>query len=69
MALGQAKVSLFIALLRKVILLIPLALILPKFMGVKGVYVAEPVADILSVTATSILFIITVRKVLRKPEE
>jgi hypothetical protein len=38
-------------------------------MGVKGVYVAEPVADILSVTATSILFIITVRKVLQKPEE
>ena len=69
MALGQAKVSLFIALLRKVILLIPLALILPEFMGVKGVYVAEPVADILSVTATSILFVITVRKVLKKPEE
>ena len=31
-SLGQAKVSLFIALLRKIILLIPLAIILPKFM-------------------------------------
>ncbi|MEE1032304.1 MAG: MATE family efflux transporter, partial [Ruminococcus sp.] len=69
MALGQAKVSLFIALLRKVILLVPLAIILPKFLGVNGIYIAEPVADILSVTATSILFIITIRKVLKKPEK
>lgn len=68
MALGQAKISLFIALLRKVLLLIPLAIILPKFMGVQGVYVAEPVADILSVTATSILFVITAKKVLKKAE-
>ncbi len=66
MALGQAKVSLFIALLRKVILLIPLALILPKFMGVNGIYTAEPIADLLSVTATAILFFITSRKVLKK---
>lgn len=62
--LGQAKVSLFIALLRKVILLIPLALILPKTFGVMGVYYAEPVADIISVTVTAILFLITMRKIL-----
>lgn len=65
LALGKAKVSLFIALLRKVILLIPLAIILPKFMGVIGIYRAEPVADIISVLATSVLFVITVKKVLR----
>ena len=64
-ALGQAKVSLFIALLRKVILLIPLAIILPRFFGVMGVYYAEPVADIISVTMTSILFVITIKKILR----
>ena len=64
-ALGQAKVSLFIALLRKVILLIPLAIILPRFFGVMGVYYAEPVADITSVTVTVIMFIITWNKVLR----
>lgn len=56
-ALGQAKISVFIALLRKVILLIPLAIILPKFFGVMGIYYAEPVADIISVTATTILFL------------
>ena len=47
LALGQAKVSLFIATLRKIILLIPLALILPKFLGVKGIYIAEPVSDVI----------------------
>ena len=65
LALGQAKVSLFIALLRKIILLIPLAIILPKFMGVMGIYRAEPIADIISVITTSILFTITMKKVLR----
>lgn len=64
-ALGQAKVSLFIALLRKVILLVPLAIILPRFIGVKGVYLAEPIADMISVTATCILFTLTFKKVLR----
>ncbi len=64
-ALGQAKVSMFIALLRKVFLLIPLAIILPKFIGVMGIYLAEPIADILSVATTSVLFIITVKKIMR----
>ena len=39
-ALGQAKISLFIALLRKVILLVPLAIVLPEFWGVTGVFAA-----------------------------
>ena len=59
LALGQAKVSLFIATLRKIILLIPLALILPKFLGVKGIYIAEPVSDVISVIVTSVLCVIT----------
>lgn len=62
-ALGQAKTSVFIALLRKVILLIPLAMILPKFFGVMGIYYAEPIADIISVTTTTILFFITFKRV------
>lgn len=64
MGMGNAKVSLFLALLRKVILLIPLAIILPKFFGVMGIYYAEPVADILSATTAGILFFFTFRKVL-----
>ena len=64
LALGQAGISLFIAMLRKIILLIPLALILPKFLGIRGIYIAEPVSDITSVTVTLILFIFTIRRVL-----
>lgn len=66
MSLGQAKISLFIALLRKVILLVPLAVILPKFRGVMGIYYAEPIADIISVTVTLILFLRSYKKILRK---
>ncbi len=66
LALGQAKISLFIAVLRKIILLIPLAIILPHFMGVMGVYYAEPISDILSATTASILFALNIRKILSK---
>ena len=55
-ALGQARISIFIALLRKVILLIPLALILPHFMGVTGVYAAEAVADATAAVCCTLLF-------------
>ena len=64
LGLGQAKISLFIALLRKVILLVPLALIFPNFFGVMGVYYAEPVADIISAVTASILFLCNIRKIL-----
>lgn len=57
-ALGNAKSSLFLALLRKIILLIPLIYILPAFMADKttAVFLAEPVADVLAVTTTALLF-------------
>ncbi|MDE7186142.1 MAG: MATE family efflux transporter [Lachnospiraceae bacterium] len=64
LALGQAKVSLFIAVLRKIILLIPLAVILPHFMGVMGVYWAEPISDTLSAATASVLFLLNIKKIL-----
>ncbi|MGO4925150.1 MATE family efflux transporter [Ligilactobacillus ruminis] len=69
LALGQAKVSLFIAMLRKIILLIPLALILPKFLGVKGIYIAEPVSDVISVIVTSVLCVITLKRIFIEMED
>ena len=58
MALGQAKTSLFLALLRKIILLVPLAVLLPWLSGsVMGLYAAEPVADFLASATTLILFL------------
>ncbi len=58
LALGNAKTSLFLAALRKLILLIPLIFILPQFMAPQdmAVFTAEPVADVLAVTATATLF-------------
>ena len=67
MALGQAKISLFMACLRKLILLIPLIFILPAFMQDKvfAVFLAEPVSDIIAAAATSITFFIFFRKLLK----
>ncbi|MBC8531832.1 MATE family efflux transporter [Gehongia tenuis] len=67
-ALGQAKTSMFLALLRKVILLIPLALILPKFLGVTGILIAEPIADMLAIITTCIVFYFTTRKLFQQIE-
>lgn len=65
-ALGQAKVSIFIALLRKVILLVPLALILPQFMGVMGVYAAEGISDATAAICCTLIFAIQFPKIMRK---
>ena len=58
LALGKAKISLILALLRKIVLLIPLIFILPVFVENKmfGVLLAEPVADILAAIATVLTF-------------
>ena len=58
MAMGQAKTSLFLALLRKIILLVPLAVVLPRVTGnVMGIYIAEPIADVLASGTTLTLFL------------
>lgn len=57
MGLGQAKISLFLALLRKVFLLIPLAIVLPKFFGVIGIYYSEPISDITAALTAAIIFL------------
>ncbi len=68
LSLGQAKVSIFIAILRKIILLVPLIYILPKLMDnkVNAVLTAEPISDILSALTAVTLFTIFYRKNLRK---
>lgn len=66
--LSQAKISLFLAVLRKLILLIPLILILPVFMSDKvfAVFLAEPISDILAATVTTITFMTRFNKILAK---
>ncbi len=66
MALGQAKVSLLLACLRKLILLIPLIFILPNFFENKvfAVFLAEPVSDIIAASVTVSVFAARFRKIL-----
>lgn len=68
MALGQAKISLLLACLRKIILLIPLIFILPMFFQDKvfAVFLAEPVSDILAAAITTIAFFSQFNKILNK---
>ena len=47
-AIGKVKQSMFLSVLRQVIVLIPILYILPKFMNLNGVWVAQPITDILS---------------------
>lgn len=64
-ALGQARVSIFIALLRKVILLVPLALFLPHAMGVHGVFAAEGISDATAAICCTLIFAFRFSKILR----
>lgn len=70
LALGNAKVSLFLALLRKIILLIPLIYILPNFFADKvfAVFLAEPVADFIAVATTLTMFLLTFRRMMNEIE-
>lgn len=67
-SLGNALASITVAVVRKFVLLLPLIYIVPQFVADKtmGVYMAEPIADIIAVTFTGILFVFQFRKALRK---
>lgn len=65
-ALGQAKISIFIALLRKVILLVPLALILPHFLGVEGIFAAEAISDATAAICCTLLFVYFFPRILKQ---
>lgn len=70
-SIGQAKISLFLALLRKIILLIPLIYILPNFFADKvfAVFLAEPVSDFIAASTTFLMFKWQFNKVLNEQEQ
>ena len=70
-SLGQALCSMTVAIMRKFVLLLPLIYLMPKLMADKtmAVYTAEPVADVLAVTFTTVLFIFVFRKAMKKLEQ
>ncbi len=69
-SLGNAKASAIVAIMRKFVLLLPLIYLLPKLMPDKtiAVYTAEPVADVIAVTFTAILFFFQFKKALKAME-
>ena len=70
-SLGNALCSMTVAIMRKFVLLLPLIYLMPALVADKtmGVYMAEPVADILAVTFTAILFFFVFRKAMKRLEE
>ena len=69
MSLGNAKASIVVAVMRKFILLIPLIFIMPAILKTNqtmAVYLAEPIADILAVCFTIVLFRREFKKALSK---
>lgn len=70
-SLGEAKASVFIACLRKLILLIPLTMILPRFVAppAMGVFLAEPIADATAALTCCALFAYKYRVLLCRPKQ
>ena len=70
-ALGKATESIVVAVMRKFVLLIPLIYLMPQLLPNNqtiAVYMAEPIADVLAVTFTAILFTIRFKKTLKTIE-
>lgn len=68
-ALGQAKSALLLAVLRKVVILIPLCFTLTHFLGFKGVYMSEGIADFVAGAITAVVIFTTFPKVFKRREE
>ena len=70
-SIGNAPCSIIVAVVRKFVLLIPLIYIMPHIISDKtmGVYTAEPIADVLAVTFTLILFAFRFRSAMKKLEK
>lgn len=64
---GNAPCSIIVAIVRKFVLLLPLIYLMPRVVSDKtmGVYMAEPVADVIAVTFTAILFAVQFKKSLK----
>ena len=68
-SIGKAKVSILLSLLRQCIFLIPLMMILPKFLGLNGVWFAQPVADIIAIVIIAAVLVKEVRSYSKVNEE
>ena len=67
-SLGKAASSVTVAVVRKFVLLLPLIYLMPHLLSDRtlGVYLAEPIADLLAVAFTAILFAFQFKKAIQK---
>jgi putative MATE family efflux protein len=65
-SIGRAAISMFLSLLRQVILLIPLYFILPRFLGLKGIWISTPVSDTIAILVTAFLIWRAMKDLTRK---
>ncbi|OCA99904.1 MATE family efflux transporter [Clostridium beijerinckii] len=68
-SIGRVKISMFLSLLRQVIILIPCLIIIPRFKGLDGVWIAGATSDILSVIITLIVFVKTSKDLMGNGKE
>ena len=66
-ALGKAIPALFLSLLRQIIILIPLILVIPRFLGINGIWISFPLADLIAF-AISLVFYLRELKIFRSSE-
>ena len=66
-SIGKVKISIFLSLTRQLIFLIPALLLLPLFLGLRGVFMSLPVADIVAFLVTVGTFTYQYRKIKRIP--
>jgi len=66
-ALGKAIPALFLSLLRQIIILIPLILVIPRFLGINGIWISFPLADLIAF-AISLVFYLRELKMFRSSE-
>lgn len=68
-SIGKAKMAMLLSLLRQVILLIPAVLILPTFLGLQGVWTAQPVSDFIATVITGIVVFRELKRYTPKTEK
>ena len=55
-----------LSILRQVVVLIPVMLILPKFLGLDGVWIAQPISDVVATIITSLIVIREMKAINKK---
>lgn len=68
-SIGKAKLATFLSLLRQIILLAPLLVLLPRFYGLNGVWMATPISDFGSALITGLFLFWQLKKLGKGIEE